>query len=106
MLTQPYSILKQILTASVISISTAAMIATPNAIATDIKQGCESLGGTYHALDNEGWMCLYSTPNHNGSLGVYCNQNQQCDRLVYVLRADDTVTLDWLPVVRPERIDD
>jgi hypothetical protein len=106
MLSQTYSTLQRILTVSVVSISTVATITTANAIATDIKQGCESLGGTYHALDNKDWMCLYSNPNHNGSLGVYCNQNQQCDRLVYSPRTDGRLTLQWQPITPSERIDD
>lgn len=105
MLTQLSSSLKTFLTVSAMTVSTAMTIAPSNTIAADIQQGCESLGGTYHALETGSWMCLYSTPNHNGSLGVYCNLNQQCDRLVYSHR-NGTLTLEWQPVVPQERTDD
>jgi hypothetical protein len=105
MLIQTNSILKRILTVPVIAASTST-IAIPSATAFDLAQGCRSLGGTYHALETGSWMGLYRTPNHNGSLGVYCNQNQQCDRLVYNRRADGTLTLDWHPVTASERTDD
>jgi hypothetical protein len=100
------AIIKPILTASLLFIPAATTIATSNAIATDISQGCAALGGTYHSLEDGSWMCLYSTPNHNGSLGIYCNLNQQCDRLVYSRRTDGRLTLEWQPIIPSERIDD
>ncbi|MBD3886860.1 hypothetical protein IFO70_35080 [Phormidium tenue FACHB-886] len=105
MLTQFNSILTSILTVSAIA-ATTSTIATSTAIASDIQQGCESLGGTYHALENGNWMCLYRTPNHNGSLGVHCNQNRQCDRLVYSRRRDGTLALKWQSITPSERTDD
>lgn len=106
MLTQPVSILKRILTVSVIAVSTSGTVAMPTAIASDIKQACESLSGTYHSLDSENWMCLYKTPNHNQSLGIHCNQNRQCNRLVYSRHSDDSLTLEWIPIVSSTQIDD
>ncbi|HEY9656904.1 MAG TPA: hypothetical protein V6C65_00465 [Allocoleopsis sp.] len=105
MLTQFNSILTSILTVSAIAASTSTIV-IPTAIASDIQQGCESLGGTSHSLENGNWMCLYKTPNHNGSLGVHCNQSRQCDRLVYSRRADGTIALEWQLITPSERTDD
>jgi hypothetical protein len=100
------AIIKPILTASLLVIPVAATNAPSKAIATDISQGCAALGGTYHSLEDSSWMCLYSTPNHNESLGIYCNLNQQCDRLVYSRRTDGRLALEWQPITPPERTDD
>jgi hypothetical protein len=91
-------------------IPTSALIVSPliapSAIASDFSRGCALLGGTYHALAEGQSICLYQSPDHNGSLGLYCDQTQQCDRLVYTTRPDGSQTLAFLPVEPRERTDD
>ncbi|MBD2465849.1 hypothetical protein H6G89_33205 [Oscillatoria sp. FACHB-1407] len=99
----PKCLINVLIPASALMVSS---LVTHSAIASDLSRGCASLGGTYHALAEGQSICLYKTPNHNGSLGLYCDQNQQCDRLVYTTRPDGSQTLEFVPVEPREQIDD
>lgn len=76
------------------------------ATAIQIAQECVASGGTYHTLAAGHWICLYPTPDQTGTLGLYCNVVQTCDRLMETRRPDHTASLLWEPVVPTERIDD
>lgn len=71
-----------------------------------IAQDCVASGGTYHTLTAGHWICLYPTPDQTGTLGLYCNVVQTCDRLMETRHPDRAARLLWEPVIPTERIDD
>ncbi|GAB4148951.1 MAG: hypothetical protein Fur0046_27540 [Cyanobacteria bacterium J069] len=69
-------------------------------------RGCSLLNGTYHEMANGNWICLYGAVRLNPNLGIHCNLDYECDRLVYRPNANGNAQLQWERIISEERHED